>query len=92
MILGTLLGATRSRGDIAAALQAFDAVRRPRCNRVVESSQRTGEISCGQDEELGLSPEKLRGALMPRWAFIVGLDLDSHQRDALDMLNKLISR
>lgn len=92
MILGTLLGATRSRGHIAAALQAFDAVRRPRCNRVVESSQRTGEISCGQDEELGLSPEKLRGALMPRWAFIVGLDLDSHQRDALDMLNKLVSR
>lgn len=70
VILGTLLEATQSREDIAAAFEAFDPVRRPRCNRVVESSQRTGEISCGRDEELDLSPEKLRDALMPRWAFI----------------------
>lgn len=87
MVLGALLSETTSPDGLESAFKAFDAVRRPRCNRVVDSSQRTGEISTGQDQELGLDePEKLRAALMPRWAFIIGLDVKEHQLEALEVL------
>ncbi|TRX95547.1 hypothetical protein FHL15_003505 [Xylaria flabelliformis] len=42
LILDTVLGHITSREEISAAFQAFDAIRRPRCQRLVDSSKETG--------------------------------------------------
>ncbi|KAK3314591.1 hypothetical protein B0H66DRAFT_627221 [Apodospora peruviana] len=49
MILGTLLRNISSADDINAASRAYDAIRRPRCQRVIDSSQAMGDICCVQD-------------------------------------------
>lgn len=84
MVLGALLGSITSRDDIDAAFKAFDAVRRPRGQRVIDSSTITGSIMCGQDKELGLDHVKLGEGLAPRWGFIFALDMAEHKMDALN--------
>jgi len=83
MILGALLGKVKNSGEINAAFKAYDAVRRPRCQRVIDSSRVTGMICCGREEGVGLDPRKLLEALKDRWGFIMGLDLDEYKTEAL---------
>ncbi|RYP69607.1 hypothetical protein DL770_008213 [Monosporascus sp. CRB-9-2] len=89
MILKELLGNITSSADIKAAFKAYDAVRRPRCQRVIDSSRETGLMLCGQHADAGLNPEKLRALLAPRWDFIYGLDMSAHKQEALQMLRKM---
>lgn len=87
MILGTILGETKQPSGLACAFQAYDAVRRERCQRIITSSRGTGLIFCGQSEA-GLEPEKVRNLLLPRWGCI-SLDLDAHKEDALARMKAL---
>lgn len=89
MILGTLLGETWLPSEIARAFQAYDAVRRVRGQRVIDSSRGTGLIFCGQDPDAGLDPNKIRGILAPRWNFIAGFDLAAHKEEALAKMKAL---
>ncbi|KAK3317115.1 salicylate hydroxylase [Cercophora scortea] len=82
---------TRPVDKIAAAFQAFDAVRRPRCQRVIDSSRSTGLLTCGQDPDVGLDPDKLRAAFAGRWNFIFSLDLEEYKQEALDMMKQLLA-
>lgn len=52
MILSRLLAAVNSRGDLEAAFKAYDAVRRPRTQRLVESSRRVARVYDFEDEEV----------------------------------------
>ncbi|KAI1211102.1 salicylate hydroxylase [Annulohypoxylon truncatum] len=83
MILGTLLGNATTAVQIDAAFRAYDAVRRPRAQRIVDSSRETGLIMTGQDAEAGLDPEKLRPVLKSRWDFIYGIDFVAYKEEAL---------
>ncbi|KAI1458553.1 salicylate hydroxylase [Annulohypoxylon moriforme] len=83
MILGTLLGEVTTAEQIDAAFQAYDAVRRPRAQRIVDSSRETGLIMTGQDAEAGLDPEKLRPLLKSRWDLIYGIDFKAYKDEAL---------
>ncbi|KAH8881936.1 salicylate hydroxylase [Thozetella sp. PMI_491] len=87
VILGTLFGNLKSLQEIPAAFKAFDAVRRPRGQQVIDSSRGTGQLCCGQNAEVGLDPDKMRAAMGSRWAFIFALSLDQHKQDALDKFN-----
>jgi salicylate hydroxylase len=78
-----------SSAGIETAFMAYDAVRRPRCQRVIDSSRGTGEICCGQVPAIGIDPEKLKEALLPRWGFIYGLDLASYKKEALDQMKEI---
>jgi salicylate hydroxylase len=89
VILGTLFGSIKSPREIDAVFKAYDALRRPRCQQVIDSSRGTGLIFCGQNDEVGLDPDKLRGAMASRWAFIFGLDLAQYKQDALSKLREL---
>lgn len=84
MILGALFRSVESAGEIDLAFRAFDAVRRPRAQRVIDSSRGTGRIMCGMDPEAGLDRDKLAAALGERWGFIFGLDMEAHKKDALN--------
>ncbi|KAI1661769.1 salicylate hydroxylase [Daldinia decipiens] len=83
MVLQALFKNVTSSTEVATAFKAYDVIRRPRCQRIIDSSRGTGMILCGQDTYAGLDPEKLREVLAHRWDFIVGLDLDTHKMDAL---------
>ncbi|KAI0967861.1 salicylate hydroxylase [Xylaria arbuscula] len=83
MVLGALLAKVSSREDFEYAFQAYDTVRRPRCQRIIDSSRETGHILCGQS---GLQADELRGFLAPQWNFLFGLDMSGHKQDALDRM------
>lgn len=85
MVLGALLAIITSADDIDAAFLAYDAVRRPRCQQVIDSSRETGLILCGQS---GVEASHLRELLMPRWNFIFGLDMPAHKQKALEKMRE----
>jgi len=88
MVMGALLSEVSSVQDIKAAFQAFDAVRRPRCQRIIDSSRETGQIMCGQLPEVALEAENIRQALRNRWKVIHDLDLGSHREQAVKEMRK----
>lgn len=87
MVLSALLGHSASPSDVEAAFKAYDELRRPRCQRVIDSSRGTGEILCGKNPDAGLKLEKLAQALAPRWAFL-GLDHKTYIQEALTKFDK----
>ncbi|KAI1172987.1 salicylate hydroxylase [Nemania sp. FL0916] len=88
-IMGALLAAVASADDVSTAFRAFDAIRRPRCRKIIDSSRETGQIMCGLNPDVPLDVQKIKEALRAKWAFIYGLDIEGHQKDALEMMRKL---
>ncbi|KAI1403530.1 salicylate hydroxylase [Hypoxylon fuscum] len=86
MVLGTLFANISSLNEIGAAFKAYDILRRPRCQRVIDSSRETGQILSGQ---IDLRADKIRELLAPKWDFIFGLDMESHKQEALDEFRKM---
>ncbi|KAI0185281.1 salicylate hydroxylase [Xylaria flabelliformis] len=91
MVMQELLSHVQSPTQIEAAFKVYDALRRPRCQRVIDSSRETGMILCGQNADAGLDPEKLGQLLATKWDFIAGLDMKEHKKDAVAKLNDCIS-
>lgn len=83
LILSTLLGRATNAADAAVALRVYDEERRPRTQRIVESSRGTGLIVSGRGEETGLDLNKLKEKLLPRWGFIITFDVEKHRDEAL---------
>lgn len=86
MILGALLAEFDSAEDVGVAFEVYDAVRRPRCQRVIDSSRETGLLFCGRNDEVGLDPERLRTALAEKWVFLHGKDLVEYKAKAVEMM------
>ncbi|KAF3020595.1 hypothetical protein E8E14_010259 [Neopestalotiopsis sp. 37M] len=86
MILGKLVANVTSPDELAAAFRAYDAVRRPRCQKVVDTSRETGHLFCGQS---GLDAAELRAKLSTRWGFILFLNMEEHIQEALGEFAKL---
>lgn len=81
MVLGKLIANVSSAEEIAAALKAYDALRRPRCQKVVDTSRDTGLLFCGV---YGLDVAELRVQISTRWNFILQLDMEKHIEEALE--------
>ncbi|KAK6212809.1 hypothetical protein LQW54_004898 [Pestalotiopsis sp. IQ-011] len=81
MLLGKLIAKGSSTEEIAAAFKAYDALRRPRCQKVVDKSRDTGLLFCG---EYGLDVAELRAQISTRWNFILPLDMEAHIQEALE--------
>ncbi len=47
---------------------------------------------CGQAQDVGIDPERLRDALATRWAFIFALDMDLHKEEALRVMEEFRSK
>ncbi|KAI1377124.1 salicylate hydroxylase [Hypoxylon crocopeplum] len=91
LILSTLLGRARTPAEALTALEVYDEVRRPRTQRIVESSRATGIIMGGRGEETGLDLEKLREKLLPRWDFIINFDNEKHRDEAVRLMERKIA-
>lgn len=74
--------------DIESAFVAFDAIRRPRTLRVVETSRENGEICMMRGEKTGKDMEKIKNNLNKRFEWIWYNDLDAQVRDAAEKLEK----
>lgn len=90
-ILGHLVGNISSAGEINAVFKAFDAMRRPRCQRVIDIGRKTGRLFYGQDEDARVNTEKLNEALGLTFAHVGALDLKSHKEDALETMRAFLS-
>ncbi|ROV86841.1 hypothetical protein VMCG_10897 [Cytospora schulzeri] len=85
LILSTLLRRAATPAEAQIALEVYDRVRRPRTQRIVESSRGTGIIMTGKGEE-GLDLAWLKQNLLPRWDFILDFDNKKHRDEALEMM------
>ncbi|RCI13924.1 hypothetical protein L249_8146, partial [Ophiocordyceps polyrhachis-furcata BCC 54312] len=92
MVLTVLLSSVSCPDDLALAFEAYDAVRRPRCQRVIDSSRAVGRIFCGQNHEIGLDADKMRETLPPRWEFLASLNMYEHRMEALCKLKEMMAR
>ncbi|KAI0182210.1 salicylate hydroxylase [Xylaria flabelliformis] len=82
LILSTLLGRAKTPAEALTALQVYDQARRPRTQRIVESSRVTGTILTGSEQ---LDPEALR-TFMSRWDFIIDIDMEKHRDEAIQLM------
>ena len=89
-VLGAVLSKIRRPEHIEAAFKAYDAVRRPRTQRIVESSNLTGRVMTGLVEEIGTDPEKMKEGLIKRWEYIDNIDILKHQQEAVATLDELV--
>ena len=78
LVLERLLGRVQKATDITTAFEAFDEVRRPRTQTVIEMSSGTGTLFCGKDSRAGLQAQKLKELMPQRWHWIWHTDLQSH--------------
>ncbi|KAI1809532.1 salicylate hydroxylase [Poronia punctata] len=90
MIMQELFSHVRSPTQIGAAFKAFDSLRRPRRQGVIDSSRETGIILCRENEEAGLDPEKLASILSTKWNFIAGIDMKTHKTEAVIKLKEYL--
>ncbi|KAI0395151.1 hypothetical protein F5Y17DRAFT_474849 [Xylariaceae sp. FL0594] len=89
LILSTLRGRAKSPKEAQAALVAYDHVRRPRTQRIVESSVKTGMMLLDKGGQTGIQM-KQAGNLLPRWDFILDIDMLEHRNEAIQkMLDEL---
>lgn len=90
LILSTLLGRSKTPSEAVAALNIYDKVRRPRTQRIVGSSRQTGLMMNGVCEDTKLDWEKLSQVLLPRWDFILDLDMEEHRDEALRIMDEAL--
>jgi len=86
-ILGALLGAAVDSDGIAAALQAYDAVRRPRAQHVSEQGKRLGHLWTGTTEA-GTDVEKLRKAFIDWREDMENFSVVGHLKEAQQAMAK----
>ncbi|KAF3061748.1 Salicylate hydroxylase [Daldinia childiae] len=86
LVLSTLLGCAKTPSEAITALKVYDQVRRPRTQRIVESSYGTGIIMRGKGKDIGLDLGKLRENLLPRWDFIINYDNEKHLKEAVEIM------
>ncbi|KAH9884877.1 salicylate hydroxylase [Xylariomycetidae sp. FL2044] len=86
LILSTLLGMAKNKAEALVALRVYDRVRRPRTQRIVESSRQTGIIMTGKGEETKLDLGELKKKLLPRWDFIINFDNEKHRDEAKELM------
>ena len=83
VILENLLGRADA-SQVSTALRAYDKVRRPRTQKVIEMSFGTGIMCCGAHPEGRLDPVKLREMMPQRWKWIWDTDVKGLVQEALD--------
>ncbi|GAW17103.1 hypothetical protein ANO14919_065530 [Xylariales sp. No.14919] len=90
-IIGHLFSNISTAAEIEPAFKAFDALRRPRCQQVVDNGRRTGRLFCGQDETAGVNAEKLSRELGLMFGPLGALDLKLHKEDALSIMQEFLN-
>ncbi|POS74231.1 hypothetical protein DHEL01_v207376 [Diaporthe helianthi] len=91
LVISTLLGRSKNREEALVALKTYDEARRPRTQRIIQSSRATGVIEMGRGDETGLNLDRLRQKLLPRWDFIIDFDNEKHVAEAVEVMKRRLS-
>ncbi|KAL1966024.1 hypothetical protein VTN77DRAFT_4964 [Rasamsonia byssochlamydoides] len=83
LVLSRLLGEVQDREQLGKAFRAYDAVRRPRTQKLVTTSRDAGCLYEFQKEGIGDDVEALRKNLDGRMRWVWDLDLEEHLREAM---------
>ena len=89
MILASLLANIKTAEEINDAFRAYDGIRRPRSQQVVESSTITGLMMSGKGPDTGLDLSRLKDGMWSRWDFIHNLDMKAHKEEAVRLLKQV---
>ena len=86
LILSKLLASISSVGELESAFAVYDAVRRPRTQRLVTSSRKVGDVYNFEDRVIGGNTKATREYLEHAWDWIWKEDLDRQLEKALLLL------
>lgn len=87
-ILSNLLGQIDSANEIENAFAAYDAIRRPRSQKVVTTSRGAAAIYEFEDETLGTDLVKIRERLETWFGWIWNEDLEGQLKRAQSLLER----
>ena len=90
LVLSTLLGQVKSLADIEDAFKAYDAVRRPRSQRVVTTSREASHLYELENETIKYDLDKARKELEVRCKWIWDEDLSAQVKTAQDAMSEAI--
>lgn len=76
--------------QIAAAFKAYDAIRRPRSQKVVTTSHENGDLLCLCYEGVGDDPEKLKTMFQERYSWLWDLDVQEQVENARKVMLDLL--
>lgn len=85
-VLSNLLGAVQRSSDIETAFRAYDAVRRPRTQKLVTTSRDAGELYELEKEGVWDDVDKLRENLGTRYKWVWEKKLEEDLAEAMGML------
>ncbi len=86
--LSNILGSITSPIEIENAFRAYDAVRRPRSQKVVETSREAAAIYDFEDEKLGVDLDLIKRTLETRFDWIWNEDLPAQLKRAMDVMKE----
>lgn len=86
-ILSSLFENIHTVPDAKAALKAYDAMQRPRRQRLVQSSYETGLLTSRCVREVQ-SPEEMKEHLAHKWDWIIEIDLEGRKDEALRIMKQ----
>jgi len=92
LVLSNLLGQVSSLADIDEAFKAYDAVRRPRSQRVVTTSREASHIYELENKNIKYDLEKARKELEVRCKWIWDEDLSAQVKTAKDAMAENMPR
>lgn len=76
--------------QVVAAFRAYDAVRRPRSQRVVSTSKENGQLLCLRHDGVGDDPDKLVKTWQDRFRWLWEFDVQGHAEDARSILAEML--
>lgn len=83
-VLTAIFEHVKSRDQIEKALEAYDVVRRPRSQRIVDISYDFGRLYCFSIEEFSDDPVKMKQFFGRQAAFTNNFDLGKQNQDAVE--------
>ena len=91
-VLAELLADSRvtTPEHVAAAFQAYDAVRRPRSQKVMATSKGNADLLCLRHEGIGDDEQKLREEWDERYKWLWDIDIEEQAENARNIMIKLI--
>lgn len=89
LVLSNLLAQVRSPTDLDNAFRAYDAIRKPRSQRVVTTSREASHIYEMENESIGLDLEEAGKQLQTRCRWIWDEDMNGQVGRALEMMESV---
>ncbi len=82
MLLSHILGLVKDSDELNTAFKVYDGIRRPRAQKVVQTSDEAGHVYALDDPEAGSDREKVVANFRQRWLWIWTHDLAADVKKA----------